>query len=69
MDQRFELISRPNGIPEFRSEDHVYRLLNRGLDIEADGVIYHLSSKFAGDSEMGAVIDRIELERNRSNSV
>lgn len=55
-------------IPSFQSENHTYLLLNLGLDIEADGVTYHLSSQFAGESEMGTVLDLIELERNRRNS-
>ena len=42
--------------------------MNLGLDVEADGVTYHLSSEFAGEGEMGAVIDMIELERSRRNS-
>lgn len=42
--------------------------LNLGLDIEADGVTYHLSSEFVGESEMGEILDLIELERNRRNS-
>ena len=42
--------------------------MNHGLDIEADGVTYHLASEFAGKDEMGTVLDLIELERNRRNS-
>ena len=42
--------------------------MNLGLDIEADGVTYHLSSQFVGESEMGAILDLIELERSRRNS-
>ena len=38
--------------------------LNLGLDVEMDGVIYHLSSSFAEKAEMGEVIDTAELERN-----
>ena len=38
--------------------------LNLGLDVEMDGVTYHLSSSFAEKAEMGEVIDRLELERN-----
>ena len=39
--------------------------LNLGLDVELDGVTYHLSSSFAEKTEMGEVIDTAELERNR----
>lgn len=39
--------------------------LNLGLDVEMDGVTYHLSSSFAENAEMGEVIDTAELERNR----
>ena len=38
--------------------------LNLGLDVEMDGVTYHLSSSFAEKAEMGDVIDMAELERN-----
>ena len=38
--------------------------LNLGLDVEMDGVTYHLSSSFAEKAEMGEVIDTAELERN-----
>lgn len=50
---------------EVGADDYVSNL---GLDIETDGVTYHLSSEFEGTGEMGAVIDTIELERNRRNS-
>ena len=35
--------------------------LNLGLDVEMDGVTYHLSSSFAEKKEMGEVIDTTEL--------
>ena len=38
--------------------------LNLGLDVEMDGVTYHLSSSFAKKAEMGEVIDTAELERD-----
>ena len=38
--------------------------MNLGLDVEMDGVTYHLSSNFAKKAEMGEVINRLELERN-----
>lgn len=68
MKRQFEPVVKPGNIPGFRHENHTYQLLNLGLDVEADGVIYHLSSEFAGEGEMGAVIDMIELERNRRGS-
>lgn len=67
MKLQFEPADKPGGIPGFRYENHTYQLLNLGLEIEAGGVIYHLSSEFAGEGEMGAVIDMIELERSRRN--
>lgn len=69
MKEQFEPISRPGGVPGFRYKNRTYQLLNLSLDIEADGVTYHLSSEFAGEGEMGAVIDTIELERSRRNPV
>ena len=39
-------------------------LLNQRLDVEMDGVTYHLTSVFDGEKELGEVIDTIELERN-----
>ena len=38
--------------------------LNLGLDVEMDGVTYHLHSSFTEKPEMGEVIDTAELERN-----
>lgn len=67
MKRQFESINKLGGIPGFRYENHTYQLLNLGLEIEADGVTYHLSSEFAGEGEMGAILDLIELERNRRN--
>ena len=67
MKKQFDLIHEPGNIPDFQYKDHTYQLLNLGLDIEADGVTYHLSSEFAGEGEMGVVIDMIELERTRRN--
>lgn len=66
--KQLEATDKPGGIPGFQYENHAYQLLNLGLDIEADGVTYHLSSQFVGESEMGVVLDLIELERNRRNS-
>ncbi len=39
--------------------------LNLGLDVEIDGVTYHLISRFSEKAGMGEVLDTIELERNR----
>lgn len=61
-------MEKSGSIPSFHYENHTYQLLNFGLDIEADGVTYNLSSQFVGESEMGAVLDLIELERSRRNS-
>lgn len=68
MKKQVEPVDRSGGIPSFRYENHTYQLLNLGLEIEVDGVTYHLSSEFAGKGEMGAVLDLIELERNQRNS-
>ena len=68
MKGQFEPITEQGSIPGFRYENHTYRILNLGLDIDADCVTYHLSSEFAGEVEMGAVIDMIELERSKRNS-
>ena len=68
MKKKFDPIHEPGNIPGFQYKDHTYRLLNLVLDGDVDGVTYHLSSDFVGKSEMGAVIDMIELERSRRNS-
>lgn len=68
MKKQVELVDKPGGIPGFRYGNHTYQLLNLGLEIELDGVTYHLSSEFVGESEMGAVLDLIELEWNQRNS-
>ena len=65
---QFEPADKPSSIPGFRYGNHTYRLLNHGLEVEADGVTYHLSSEFAGEGEMGTVLDLIELERNKRNT-
>ena len=65
--KQIEATIEAGSIPGFRSENRAYQLLNLGLNVEADGVTYHLFSEFTGASEMGAVIDMIELERNRRN--
>lgn len=69
MEKQVESIDKLGGIPGFRYGNHTYQLLNLGLEIEVDGVTYHLSSDFAGEGEMGAVLDLIEMERSRRNPV
>ena len=39
--------------------------LNLGLDVEMDGVTYHLISRFSETAQMGNVLDTIELERSQ----
>jgi hypothetical protein len=68
MKRQFETMSGPGNIPVLRYQNRTYQLLNLGLDIEMDGVTYHLSSQYADKGEMGAVIDMIEQERNQRNS-
>ena len=51
-------------LPGFEYGGYRGVFLNLGLDVEMDGVTYHLSSSFAEKAEMGEVIDRLELERN-----
>lgn len=68
MKEQFESTTKTGGIPGFHYENHIYQLLNLGLEIEAGSVTYHLSSEFTGESEMGAVLDLIELERNKRSS-
>lgn len=62
--QRPVLISGPDELPVYQCGGKRALLLNPHLDVEMDGVTYHLSSKFEGQTEMGTVIDTIELERN-----
>ena len=51
--------------PGYQYGEHRGVFLNLGLDVEMDGVTYHLFSSFAEKAEMGEVIDTAELERNR----
>ncbi len=53
------------GFPGFQYGGHRSAFLNLGLDVEMDGVTYHLISRFAEKMEMGKVIDTIELERSQ----
>ena len=53
------------GIPAFQRNGQTFCLLNAALDVEIDGVTYHLTSEFSEKSEMGSVIDTIELERSQ----
>lgn len=48
---------------EYRGRRNAF--LNLGLDVELDGVTYHLISRFSEKADMGKVLDTIELERNR----
>ena len=48
---------------EYRGRRNAF--LNLGLDVELDGVTYHLISRFSEKADMGEVLDTIELERNR----
>lgn len=68
MKKQVKPVDKLGGIPGFRYGNHTYQLLNHGLEVEADGVTYHLSSEFAGEGEMGTVLDLIELERNKRNT-
>ena len=51
--------------PGFEYDGRRSAFLNLGLDVEMDGVTYHLISRFAEKTEMGKVIDTIELERSQ----
>lgn len=51
--------------PGFQYGERRSAFLNLGLDVEMDGVTYHLISRFAEKTEMGKVIDTIELERSQ----
>lgn len=51
--------------PGFQCGERRSAFLNLGLDVEIDGVTYHLISRFAEKAEMGEVIDTIELERSQ----
>lgn len=55
-------------IPSFQIESQKFCLLNVTLDVEINGVTYHLQSEFSEKSEMGDVIDAIELERSHRKS-
>lgn len=51
--------------PGFQYGERRSAFLNLGLDVELDGVTYHLISRFSEKAEMGEVIDTIELERSQ----
>ena len=53
------------GVPGFQYGDRRCAFLNAELETEIDGVTYHLISRFSEKSEMGEVLDRIELERSQ----
>ncbi len=69
LSSKIELSNQPGMPPGFRYAGRKFCLLNSGFDVEISGVIYHLSSEFSGRGEMGAVIEMIELERDRRNMV
>ena len=51
--------------PGYQYGDRRGVFLNLGLDVEMDGVTYHLISRFSEKPEMGEVLDTIELERSQ----
>ena len=51
--------------PGFAYRGRRNAFLNLGLDVELDGVTYHLISKFSEQTEMGEVLDTIEPERSQ----
>ena len=59
------LTAAPDGIPSFQYGDQRGVFLNLRLDVEIDGVTYHLRSEFSEKSELGEVIDTIEFERSQ----
>ncbi len=68
LNEKIEFTNEPGRLPGFRYAGRKFCFLNSGFDMEFSGVIYHLSSEFSGRGEMGAVIEMIELERNKRNS-
>ena len=62
------LTTESDTIPGFQAGGKKFCLLNLTLDVEIDGVTYHLTSEFSEKSEMGDVIDAIELERSQRKS-
>ena len=51
--------------PGFQCGGRRNAFLNLGLDVEMDGVTYHLISRFSEKAGMGDVLDTIELERSQ----
>jgi len=64
LDEKIEFANISGKFPGFQYAGHKFCFLNAGFDVEIGGVTYHLSSEFSGRGEMGAVIEKIELERN-----
>lgn len=62
------LISEQGSIPCFQHDEQKFCFLNETLEVEIGGVVYHLQSEFSQKSEMGEVIDTIELERSQRMS-
>lgn len=67
-EQKFVPITAFGELPGFQYGEQRFLFLNLGLDVEMDGVTYHLNSVFSDKREMGEVIDTIELERNQRMS-
>ncbi len=63
--QKFLPITAFGELPGFQYGKQRFVFLNLGLDVEMDGVTYHLTSEFSKNHEMGEVIDTIELERSQ----
>lgn len=59
------LISGPGDLPGFQLGEKRGLFLNLRLDVEMDGVTYHLRSEFAECGRLSEVIDAVELERSR----
>lgn len=59
------LTSAPDKIPSYQYAGHRGLFLNLRLDVEMDGVTYHLTSEFSEKPELGDVLDTIELERSQ----
>ncbi len=59
------LTSPPDKIPCYQYDNRRGLFLNLRLDVEIDGVTYHLVSRFSEKPELGEVLDTIELERSQ----
>ena len=61
-------IAIAGAFPGFEYGGQRNAFLNLGLEVEIGGVTYHLHSKFSEKSEMGEVLEAIELERSQRKS-